>query len=56
MSQLCLWDDVAYGIYDISLCVASSPEYGCDVYYNAIENVLSNTMSFEDTIFCELVT
>ena len=56
MPQVCLWDDVAYGIYDISLCVASSPEYGCDVYYNAIDNVLSNTMSCEETIFCALGT
>ena len=56
MSQVCLLDDVAYGIYDISDCVMSASEYGCDVYYNAIDNVFSNTMSCEETIFCALVT
>ena len=56
MSQLCLWDDVAYGIYDISGCFMSASEYGCGVYYNAIDNVFSNTMSCEETIFCALGT
>ena len=48
------WDDAAYGIYETSGCTVSASEYGSDVYANALENVLSNTTSCEETVFCVL--
>ena len=40
MSPVCLWDDVAYGIYDTDGRIPSASEYGFDVYANALESVL----------------
>ena len=56
MLQVCSWEDVAYGMYNTADCVASASEYGFGVYANALEKVLSNTNSCEETIFCVLGT
>ena len=48
------WDDVVYGIYKTYGFIVSESEYGLDVYANTIENILSNTTSREETIFCVL--
>ena len=45
-------DDVAYVIYKTADCIGSASEYRCDAYDNALENVMSNTTSCEETIFC----
>ena len=53
---VCLLDDVAYGIYNNVGHVASSSEYWCDLYANALENVLSDTTPCQETIFSVLGT
>ena len=56
ISQFCSWDDVAYGIYKTSGCIASDSNYRSYVYANALENVSSNTYSREENILCVLGT
>ena len=56
MSPVYSWYDVAYGIYETSGHIASASEYGIDVYDNSLENISSNTISCEETIFRALGT
>ena len=56
MSPVYSLDDVECVIYDTSGRIASFYEYGCDVYANAIEKLLSNTTACEETIFRVLGT
>ena len=56
MSRVCSWDDLAYGIYDTDGHIVSDSEYKRDMYANALENILSNRTSCEETIFHVLGT
>ena len=56
MLLVCLWDNVAYGMYKTYGCVGSASEYGCGMFANALENIVKNTTSYEETIFCVIGT
>ena len=56
MLPVCSWDCVVYVIYNTSGCIASDSEYGSDIYDNALEKLLSNTTSCEETILFVLGT
>ena len=43
-------------MYDTAGRIACNSEYGCDMYYNALESDLSNTTSCEETIFHVIAT
>ena len=51
MLPVCSWDDVAYRIYNNSVCIVGAYEYGCDVYANTLGLISSNATSCEETIF-----
>ena len=51
ISPVFSWDDVAYRMYNTNGRVPSAYEYEHEVYANALENVLSNTTSFEEPCF-----
>ena len=40
MLTVCSWYDVTYGIYDTAGQIESAPEYGRDVYANALRKNL----------------
>ena len=44
-------EDVAYGVYVTAGRIAIASAYGCDVYDNALEKLLSNTTSYEKITF-----
>ena len=48
------WNAVVYRIYETAGYIASDSEYGFGVYANSLGMFSSNTMSCEETIFCEL--
>ena len=50
------WENVTYGMYETDGCIKSDSEYRHEVYANALENVLSNKTSCEETIFCVIGT
>ena len=49
MSPVCSWDDVVYGIYNTAGRIAIAYEYGRGMYAKVLENVSSNTTTFEET-------
>ena len=51
---VCSWDDVAYGIYKTAGCIASASENRLNVFAKPLKIVLSNTTSYEETIFSVL--
>ena len=51
MLPVCSWEDLAYGMYETVGCVDIAFEYGCDVYDNNLEDVLSNTTPCEEIFF-----
>ena len=50
ISQVCSFEDVAYGMYYTSVSIAIASEYICDMYANALDNFSSKTTLYEDMI------
>ena len=48
--------DVALGVYDSAGRIAIASEYGCEIYSNILDFLLSKTTSYEDIIFLVLGT